>query len=79
LSQSRSQVAKVLGKSRFSGIINHWKSEAQREQFVLSTNGPLASKAEALLEPQHRLEAGDRSLRRSEDWKPPIFGMFFFT
>ncbi|MFW8584147.1 hypothetical protein ACOJBM_01945 [Rhizobium beringeri] len=36
-------------------------------------------KPEAFSQPQHRLETGNRSPRRVEGLKPPIFGMFFFT
>jgi len=42
------------------------KPEAEREQFVLATNGFLPGKAETLFEPEHRLETGYRSLRRGE-------------
>src|SRR5579883_3005902 len=66
LSQTFPVVAKCSGIGQYSGFINHLKSEAEREQFVLSTNGPLPSKVEAFLEPEHRLEARDRSLRRGE-------------
>jgi hypothetical protein len=65
-SQTLGEVTKIPGSGRFSRIVNHFESEAEREQFVLAANGPFSRKAEALFQPEHRLEARDRSLRRGE-------------
>src|SRR5689334_19108550 len=42
-----------------SDFVNLWKTEAEREQPVLLADRPRAGKAEALAQPQHRLEALD--------------------
>jgi len=42
------------------------KSEEAREQVVLIIDSPIASEAEALLQPEHRLETRDGSPRRVE-------------
>src|SRR5829696_3347608 len=52
-----------------SHFVNLWKTEAEREQPVLLANRPRAGKAEALAQPQHRLEALDRAPRRVESLK----------
>src|SRR5690242_16870549 len=40
-------------------VINLWETEAECEQPVMLADGPRASKAEALAQPQHGLEALD--------------------
>ena len=44
-----------------SRFVRGGKSEAVSQQLVLLADGPRAGKAEALAQPQHRLEAGDRT------------------
>ncbi len=50
-------------RSRF---VNLLKSKEAREQVVLIVDGPVAGKAEALLQPKHGFEPRDRSTRRPE-------------
>src|SRR3954466_7443120 len=52
-----------------SHFVNLWETEAEREQPVLLADGPRARKAEALAQPQHRLEALDRAPGRVEGLK----------
>jgi hypothetical protein len=78
LSQTFSQVLIIPRTMRFSRSVNLLKSEEARKQIVLIVDCPTAGKAEAFSQPQHRLETSDCS-PRGNDWKPPIFGMFFFT
>jgi hypothetical protein len=49
-----------------SCFVRGGKSEAVGEQLVLLAHGPSAGKAEALAQPQHRLEAADRAPGRVE-------------
>src|SRR3954452_4679149 len=49
-----------------SHFVNLWKTEAEREQADLLAHGPRAGKAEALAQPQHRLEPLDRAPGRVE-------------
>lgn len=50
----------------FSRFVNLLKSEEAGEQVVLIIDSQIASKAETLLEPQHRFETRNRSARRIE-------------
>ena len=50
----------------FSRFVNLLKPEEAREQIILIVDGPVAGKAEALAQPQHRFEPGDRPARRFE-------------
>ena len=62
-------VPKAAGKARtapVSDFVNRLKSEADPEQPVRLAHGPRAGKAEALAQPQHRLEATDRAPGRVE-------------
>src|SRR4051794_26435538 len=52
-----------------SRFINLWETETDREQLVLLAHRPGTCKAEALAQPQHRLEALDRPPRRVEGLK----------
>ena len=52
-----------------SHFVNPWETEAEREQPVLLADGPCAGKAEALAQPEHRLEALDRAPGRVEGLK----------
>lgn len=47
-------------------LVNLLKAEEAREQIVLIVDGPVAGKAEAFPQPQHRFEPGDRPARRFE-------------
>ncbi len=60
------EVAKGPLWADFTGFVNHLKSKAEGERFVLLANAPLPGKVEALLQPEHRLEAGDRLSRGSK-------------
>ncbi len=64
-SQTLGEVTKILGSGRFSRIVNHFESEAEREQFVLAANGPFSRKAEALLQPwnERNFSAGLRPMK----------------
>src|SRR4051794_545449 len=61
-----------------SRFVNLWETEAEREQPVLLAHRPGARKAKALAQPQHRLEALDRALRRvkgleaADPWHGPL-------
>ena len=58
-----------LGPTLVSHFVNLWKTEAEREQLVLLAHRPAAGKAEALAQPQHRLEPLDRPPGRVEGLK----------
>ncbi|MHC2483354.1 hypothetical protein ACVIKP_005209 [Rhizobium leguminosarum] len=45
----------------FSCFVNFLKSEEARKRIILIVDGPAARKAEALPQPQYRLETCDRS------------------
>ncbi len=49
----------MVGHWRFSGFVNHLKSEAAREQTVLFADGAFTSEAETLAQPEHGFEAFD--------------------
>src|SRR3954464_12186874 len=59
MSQTLLKAAGWAGPTPVSHFVNLWKTEAEREQPVLLADGPRAGKAEALAQPQHRLEALD--------------------
>ena len=50
----------------FSRFVNLLKSEEAPEQVILVVDCPVAGKAEAFPQPQHRFEPGDRPARRFE-------------
>ena len=52
--------------TQLSRFVNLLKSEEAPEQIILIVDGPLAGKAEAFPQPQHRFEPGDRPARRFE-------------
>src|SRR3954464_3026662 len=66
MSQTLLKAAGWAGPTPVSHFVNLWKTEAEREQPVLLAHGPRARKAEALTQPQHRLEALDRASRCME-------------
>src|SRR3954466_4603572 len=59
MSQTLAEAARWAGSAPVLHFVNLWKTEAEREQPVLLAHGPRAGKAEALAQPQHRLEALD--------------------
>src|SRR5215203_3199191 len=66
MSQTLAEAAGWAGSAPILHFINLRETEAEREQPVLLAHGPRAGKAEALAQPQHRLEALDRAPRRVE-------------
>ena len=50
-------------------LVNLLKSEESRDQIILIVDGPATGETETLSQPQRRLEAGNRSARRSEGLK----------
>src|SRR5215212_8297976 len=64
--QTLAQAAGWAVAAPVSRFVNLWETETEREQPVLLVNGPGTRKAEALAQPQHRLEALDRTPRRVE-------------
>ena len=59
VSQTLTRAAGWAGSAPILHFVNLRKTEAEREQLVLLAHGPRAGKAEALAQPQHRLEALD--------------------
>src|SRR3954463_16119231 len=59
LSQTLTRSVGRAGSASILHFVDLWKTEAEREQPVLLAHGPRAGKAEALAQPQHRLEALD--------------------
>src|SRR3954447_17627145 len=59
MSQTVAQAAGWAVAAPVSRFVNLRETEAEREQPVLLADGPRAGKAEALAQPQHRLEALD--------------------
>lgn len=53
-------------------------SEEAREQIALIVDGPVAGKAEAFLQPQHRFEPGDDSARLFGGLEAPILAISKF-
>src|SRR5215217_4577598 len=66
VSQTLTRAVGRAGSASILHFVNLWKTEAEREQPVLLAHRPRARKAEALAQPQHRLEALDRTPRRVE-------------
>src|SRR3954471_303256 len=66
MSQTLAQGAGWAGSAPILHFINLRETEAEREQPVLLAHRPGARKAEALAQPQHRLEALDGPPRRVE-------------
>src|SRR4051812_21858200 len=66
MSQTVAQAAGWAVAAPVSRFINLRETEADREQPVLLAHRPAAGKAEALAQPQHRLEALDRAPGRVE-------------
>src|SRR5215218_8057323 len=57
MSQTWRRAQDGLCPTPVSHFVNLWKTEVDREQPVLLADRPRAGKAEALAQPQHRLEA----------------------
>src|SRR4051812_49440837 len=66
MSQTVAQAAGWAVAAPVSRFINLRETEADREQPVLLAHRPAAGKAEAVAQPQHRLEALDRAPGRVE-------------
>src|SRR3954447_17870990 len=69
MSQSLTRAVGWAGPTPVSHFVNLWETETDCEQSVLLAHRPAAGKAEALAQPQHRLEALDRTPRRVEGLK----------
>src|SRR3954447_4266250 len=61
MSQSLTRAVGWAGPTPVSHFVNLWETETDCEQPVLLQYRPAAGKAEALAQPQHRLEAVDRT------------------
>src|SRR3954447_12409651 len=66
MSQTLTRAIGRAGSASISDFVNRGETEAEREQPVLLADGPRARKAEALAQPQHRLEPLDGAPRRVE-------------
>ncbi|GHE78040.1 hypothetical protein GCM10019059_41150 [Camelimonas fluminis] len=55
LSQTVAVVAGIPAPPLFSGFVNLLRSETERKQVILATDGPVAGEAEAFAQPQQRL------------------------
>src|SRR3954447_14146687 len=70
MSQSLTRAVGWAGPTPVSHFVNLWETETDCEQSVLLAHRPAARKAEALAQPQHRLEALDRAPGRVERPEP---------
>src|SRR3954447_8900546 len=61
MSQSLTRAVGRAGSAPILHFVNLWETETDCEQSVLLAHRPAAGKAEALTQPQHRLEALDRT------------------
>src|SRR4051794_12857784 len=69
MSQTLTRAIGRAGPASISDFVNLGETEAEREQPVLLADGPSPRKAEALAQPQHRLEALDGAPRCVEGLK----------
>src|SRR5215218_150881 len=71
VSQTLTRAVGRAGSASILHFVNLWKTEAEREQPVLLAHRPGARKAEALAQPQHRLEPLDGPPGRVEGLEAP--------